>query len=1210
MPDRKLTYAVEIDAQQAQAQARALRAIFEQELKAISAGVQAQTSRSLAPGGSADAIRPTQQMKRALEEIGRVDLTKPADALIAQLGEVDNALKRTRNEYERLGMLASARASSGGAARRAQQGDYVDDVRRQVGDQAANAIAHTGRALNIGQRGAEFKSDEEAYYLEAEKDYIQNGEQRTQKMRHNAEEKQQLAQLELEMYEAELQGVRIQKELATRRMSQIEQQASGLEFNASTAAIFEEADRVQQETQELAQQEAELLRSISSTNDRLGDMMQQQATRSARSAGDLVAGGGVATTSQAAITVSARSVENAEKLAAALHEAADATQRIEKSRMNTDIRGQELEIEREKLKMQHQAAQQTAANVELEKTLGAAQRGEIAKGLAAVRAAEQQKTAAARAESQERIIAARTEGAVVVEAARTARAAAVEEERRRTAEVRAQVRERTGAQTTGARAGLPFGMTGTSLAMGAAAAVGIYSADQVVRTGLDWGREGASQMRMAETFENLAQRAGQSANQLKTAIRSASGQTITDMDAMALAAQVMARKWSSNIDDLSGDLGVLVAASRKYSRMFTDEQGNFLSTQEIFARFVKFSAEGNKELVDQFGLSNAAIADSLGITVDGLAGATGATDRWRGMVKLLGEDLDRLGATNDTLADKIERDANRILEARQRIGQALAPATGAVYEFGADVAEGVVGSFGEAQQQRGRGVMAVEQLRSNYTGTDAYAQEQIERAERLRMAVLQVYEAQKAGAVGAKEYAAALRLMLDEIEQTSRISDVNAAQLAGLNTWYMSVAGSAQEAADGISEAGDASEDAAARMDALGEATEGMSGDLRALAMVAISAGADIDGLGDAVDGLQERMAAALAAPEIAKFAEFNAAVQGVSGALLGQAKRAVELVGPQKAGEILEQQLASFEEIQAGLKKRNIIGGAQLPLTMEEALLELSAPFTAIEEAEKARIEAEREWERAAERTANEMERAAEQMVEEFKSSLQQVPGLFGGSSVTEEQMRQAGAGVEQSFADDYLRRLRDEVINKTDWAGVDINDAAQRAGINGGLPPDIILSLFEQAWQDQSLFAGGKNTDLINQDAVRASLARQDASKSGRNALFALFGVGEGESTPALAVPTPSDAGAVVGQTGGQGQPADGAAMLEQLTAAMEAGLDTSTKDRLFAVGSGIIESIHAGFSAGIENLEWGSQIIDSIAAAVAGPVFDMLNVQFSQP
>jgi hypothetical protein len=45
------------------------------------------------------------------------------------------------------------------------------------------------------------------------------------------------------MYEAELQGVRIQKELAARRMSQIEQQTSGMEINASTAAIFEEMGR-------------------------------------------------------------------------------------------------------------------------------------------------------------------------------------------------------------------------------------------------------------------------------------------------------------------------------------------------------------------------------------------------------------------------------------------------------------------------------------------------------------------------------------------------------------------------------------------------------------------------------------------------------------------------------------------------------------------------------------------------------------------------------------------------------------------------------------------------------------------------------------------------------------------------------------------------------------------------------------------------------
>ena len=86
MPDRKIAYTVEIDAAQAQAAARVLRAIFEKELKAVTGlGGQAGGAGGGMAAQMAEAVRPAAQMKKALEEIGRVDLTKPADALLRNL---------------------------------------------------------------------------------------------------------------------------------------------------------------------------------------------------------------------------------------------------------------------------------------------------------------------------------------------------------------------------------------------------------------------------------------------------------------------------------------------------------------------------------------------------------------------------------------------------------------------------------------------------------------------------------------------------------------------------------------------------------------------------------------------------------------------------------------------------------------------------------------------------------------------------------------------------------------------------------------------------------------------------------------------------------------------------------------------------------------------------------------------------------------------
>lgn len=1222
MTERKITYTVEIDASQAQAAARVLRAIFERELRSVSAGIGGGQGGGGLAATMAEAQRPAAAMKKALEEMGRVDLTKPADALLAQLGELDNALRRTRTEYERLSTLAGSQRRPGSGA---NQADYVRDVRNQVGDAAANAMAHTGRSLNIGQRGAEFKVDEEGYYLQAEKDFIQAGDARTEKMRFTLEEKQQLARLEMEMYEAELQAVRIQRELGERRLGALEKQMNGAELTASNANIFEEADRVQQETIELGQQEADLLRSISGTNDRLGELMEQQQqaiSRQAARSGQIVGAspgqaGGVAMTQQTALTVSARSVENAKQLAAAMQEAAEATQRMEATRTSANVRSFELDMEREKAKLRQQAAIETtklsemervsaAQRVEMEKSAGAAQREQIR-----IAGAE------ARAESGRRVALARGEAVAIGEAAKTARAVATEEERRHTAEYKAELQKQILAAQQASQkksgGGLPFGMSGTSLAYGAAAALGIYSVDQVVRQGLDWGVQGARQMRMAETFEAMAQRTGQSSQKLVAAIRQASQETITDMDAMGLAAQVLAQKWAGSITTLDTDMATVVAASRRYSQIYTDEQGKMLTTQEIFARMIKYAREGNKELVDQFGISNSRIADSLGITVQGLASAGGATDRWRGLVQVLNEDLTRLGSANITTADKIEQSASRIEAARQRIQQALAKPTAYVYETAANLVDPPSLTFQNEQRNIEALRQQVESQRGGLTQLlwpqeEGAIDEKSRRVEMLATALQQVTAAQADGVAEADQYAQALSQEIERALQFGEVTDAQVILLQQIADW------SANAAAE-VSGLGDASADTTNWIDALSDATDGMTGDLRALAWIAASAGADIDSLGDAVEGLRQRMAGALA-----PLAEFNAESQRVGGALMSQAQRAVELVGPQRAGELLQQQLAGFEEIQAGLRRTGVTAGPEMQLTMEEALLQLSQPFTDIQEAERARIEAQREWERAGEKAQKDFEAAAEKMVEEFKSGLQQVPGLFGTSGVTEDQMQLAGAGVGQNFADDYLRRLKDEVSNKHDWEGVDVQDAARRAGIDPGLPAEMILKLFEQAWSDQSLFAGGQNLDLINREAVQANLARQDASRSGQAALLAAFGVptepgvqlaqfagGAGQLSGAPGEPPPVGVQPVQSPALLAGvAPLDGAAMLEEMTKAMEAGLDGNIKDRLYAIGEGIVASVHQGFSDAVANLEWGGQIIDNLAAALVGPLFDALSAE----
>jgi hypothetical protein len=145
----------------------------------------------------------------------------------------------------------------------------------------------------------------------------------------------------------------------------------------------------------------------------------------------------------------------------------------------------------------------------------------------------------------------------------------------------------------------------------------------------------------------------------------------------------------------------------------------------------------------------------------------------------------------------------------------------------------------------------------------------------------------------------------------------------------------------------------------------------------------------------------------------------------------------------------------------------------------------------------------REATKAMNALEKAQKTAMDELKGALQKTPGLFGASQVTQKQMDMAKLGIPQNFADDWLRHLTDEVVNGVQWNDADIKDAAVRAGLDPSLPAKALLEMVTDKWNDSSLFAGGKNTDLINVDAVKKSLADQAAAKSGQASLMAMFGI-----------------------------------------------------------------------------------------------------------
>lgn len=166
----------------------------------------------------------------------------------------------------------------------------------------------------------------------------------------------------------------------------------------------------------------------------------------------------------------------------------------------------------------------------------------------------------------------------------------------------------------------------------------------------------------------------------------------------------------------------------------------------------------------------------------------------------------------------------------------------------------------------------------------------------------------------------------------------------------------------------------------------------------------------------------------------------------------------------------------------------------------------------EKAARDAQRAWEKA----ARETQKAFEEAMRQLESDLRNVPGLFSPTSVTEQDMQFSEAGIYTDQADEYLRRLRDEVLNGTDWADVSIEDAKQslrELGINVADDNKIALQQFEQAWTNSALFADAENiAKYINDEAVQAALDLQEKARQGQQNILEHFGVVVEEAVDAV--------------------------------------------------------------------------------------------------
>ena len=265
-----------------------------------------------------------------------------------------------------------------------------------------------------------------------------------------------------------------------------------------------------------------------------------------------------------------------------------------------------------------------------------------------VRGEQTRQTAIVRAETAERTAAARAEGVVVAETARQARIVAEQEQRRLTAATTAEIRkrereERAAAQQAARASGRQFSIGGAlggingllGLATGGIAG---YAAVQAGQALYGAGREGASQERTLLVLQQTAERMGVSAQALQNAITTAGRGTISQSGAQSFALQLLSQRWAPSRDNIAGDAGLLAEAGRLFSQRYATSEGQAMTSTDVLGRFMGYIREGNKELVDQFGINNALIAQKAGVPNENLT----AEDRARGLFVFFEEYIGRL----------------------------------------------------------------------------------------------------------------------------------------------------------------------------------------------------------------------------------------------------------------------------------------------------------------------------------------------------------------------------------------------------------------------------------------------------------------------------------------------------------------------------------------------------------------------------------------
>lgn len=125
-----------------------------------------------------------------------------------------------------------------------------------------------------------------------------------------------------------------------------------------------------------------------------------------------------------------------------------------------------------------------------------------------------------------------------------------------------------------------------------------------------------------------------------------------------------------------------------------------------------------------------------------------------------------------------------------------------------------------------------------------------------------------------------------------------------------------------------------------------------------------------------------------------------------------------------------------------------------------------------------------------------ADKALSDLSSALGKIPGLMSVSPVTAQDMARAEAGLPVNYADNYVRRAKDELINGIDWADIDPAEVASSVGLDPSVPAQLIVDELTRQWETGEYFANPENLSKIDWQAVKdAALKEANAVLGNQN-------------------------------------------------------------------------------------------------------------------